>query len=176
MARLLDFLKVHAEPGCRTRGIIVAGSTVVACALGRSGVLASKREGDGATPAGTWPLRGVYVRRDRVGRPSTALPVTAIDPGLGWSDDPRDPFYNRPVRLPRAYRHERMWRDDGLYDLVVVLGHNNSPPAPGMGSAVFLHLARPDYAPTEGCVAVAPGDMLRLLPRLGPSTRLVVSP
>jgi L,D-peptidoglycan transpeptidase YkuD (ErfK/YbiS/YcfS/YnhG family) len=137
------------------------------CALGRGGVRADKREGDGATPVGVFPLRRLLVRRDRLPEPHvppvTGLPLVEIGPDDGWCDDPADPAYNRPVRLPFTAGHERLWRDDGLYDLVVVLGHNDEPPRPGLGSAIFLHLARPDYAPTEGCVALERGDLLRLL-------------
>jgi len=133
------------------------------CALGRSGVRADKREGDGATPVGTFPLRRLLYRPDRWAPPRTGLPIAAIDPGDGWCDDPTDPAYNRPVRLPCAASHEMMWRDDGLYDVVVVLGHNDAPPVPGLGSAIFLHVARPAWEPTEGCVALALADLLRLV-------------
>jgi L,D-peptidoglycan transpeptidase YkuD (ErfK/YbiS/YcfS/YnhG family) len=110
-----------------------------------------------------------------VPRPSTGLRVRPLDPGLGWCDDPADPLYNRAVRLPRGGRHEGMWRDDHLYDYVVVLGYNDRPPLRPFGSAIFLHLARDGYQPTEGCVAISLGAMRRLLPRLGPTSRLTVS-
>ena len=124
---------------------------------------ADKREGDKASPIGVWPIRRVFYRPDRGGAPKTALPLVAMSPDDGWCDDPHDAAYNRPVKLPRATSAERMWRDDGLYDLVLVLGHNDDPPVAGMGSAIFLHLARPDYAPTEGCVALARPDLEELL-------------
>jgi L,D-peptidoglycan transpeptidase YkuD (ErfK/YbiS/YcfS/YnhG family) len=122
-----------------------------------------KREGDGASPAGLWPIRRVLYRSDRGDRPQTALPVQAIGPEDGWCDDPADPNYNRPVKHPYGARAERLWREDGVYDLIVVLGHNDDPPIAGLGSAIFLHLARPDYAPTEGCVAMARPDLEALL-------------
>jgi L,D-peptidoglycan transpeptidase YkuD (ErfK/YbiS/YcfS/YnhG family) len=135
------------------------------CALGPAGVVpaADKREGDGASPAGIWPIRRVLFRPDRGPPPATALPVQAIAEDDGWCDAPGDPAYNRPVKLPYGASAERMWREDHLYDLVVVLGHNDDPPAPGRGSAIFLHLAKPGYAPTEGCVALARPDLERLL-------------
>lgn len=133
------------------------------CALGRAGIRAAKREGDGATPAGLLPLRRVLYRPDRLSRPRLALPVAPLSPDAGWCDDSADPAYNRLVSLPHPARHERMWRDDGLYDLVVVLGYNDDPPVPGLGSAIFLHVARPDYGPTEGCVALALDDLRAVL-------------
>ena len=159
---------VHANATLRYRGAPPDGR--VRCALGRSGVVAAhaKREGDGATPAGVWPLRRIWVRADRLALPllsgpSLSLPVHAIDPLLGWCDDPSSEDYNRPVRLPHPASHERMWREDSVYDLVVELGFNDDPPILGRGSAIFLHLARPDFSPTEGCVAVELAVLLEIL-------------
>jgi L,D-peptidoglycan transpeptidase YkuD (ErfK/YbiS/YcfS/YnhG family) len=148
----------------------------VRAALGRGGVRPDKREGDGATPSGVFPLRSLWYRPDRLARPATALVCHPITPASGWSDDPGDPAYNQPVSLPHAARHERLWRDDGLYDLIVPLGYNDDPPVPGLGSAIFLHCAHPDYRPTEGCVALARDDLLELLKACGPETRLEVRP
>lgn len=139
----------------------------VPCALGRGGLVAEKCEGDGGTPIGRWRLKRVLYRPDRSAPPETALPVAAIGTDDGWCDDPADPAYNRPVTLPYPANHERLWRADGLYDIVVVLGHNDDPPVPGAGSAIFLHCARPDYGPTEGCVALAYADLRRLLATCG---------
>jgi L,D-peptidoglycan transpeptidase YkuD (ErfK/YbiS/YcfS/YnhG family) len=144
------------------------------CAIGRSGARADKREGDGATPVGCFAFRRVLYRADRLPAPRTHLPVASITPDDGWCDDPADPLYNKPVQLPYAASHERMWRDDGIYDIVVVIGHNDDPIQPGLGSAVFLHLARADYGPTEGCVALALPDLLDLLRAVGPADRLCV--
>jgi L,D-peptidoglycan transpeptidase YkuD (ErfK/YbiS/YcfS/YnhG family) len=155
-------------------GIILAGGIQSRCALGRSGRSPHKREGDGATPVGTFRLLGALYRPDRLPRPRTPLPLTAITPTSGWCDDPADRAYNRPVELPYPGRHERLYRDDHLYDVVVILDYNMTPPRPGMGSAVFLHLARKDFGPTEGCVAVSLQTMHRLLPRLGPQTLITI--
>ena len=144
----------------------------VRCALGRGGVRLDKREGDGATPIGCFPLRRVFYRRDRITPPPTALAVAPIEPDDGWCDDPTQPAYNQPVRLPFAGSHERLWREDGLYDLLAVIGWNDDPVVPGLGSAIFLHVARPDYAPTEGCVAVALGDLSELLAACRPGDRI----
>ena len=135
------------------------------CVVGKAGFIAGddKREGDMATPVGAWPLRRLYFRPDRIALPDTGLPVMPLTPEMGWCDDPGDTAYNRPVHLPYAGRHEKMWREDGLYDLIVVLGHNDSPPIPSLGSAVFLHLREDDTRHTAGCVAVTRQDLLALL-------------
>ena len=150
------------------------GKRRLRCAFGRGGLARDKREGDGATPIGAWPMRRLLYRVDRVGRPATKLPAAPIAIEDGWCDDPADPLYNRPISLPYPGRHERLWREDGLYDLVVVLGHNDDPVVAGQGSAIFLHIARPDWAPTEGCVALARADLERILAEAEPGDRVVV--
>ncbi len=149
----------------------------VRCALGRGGVrnAPDKREGDGATPAGVWPLRGVLWRPDRLTAPASRLPAGPIQPDDGWCDAPGDPAYNRPVRLPYPAGAERLWREDGVYDLVVVLGYNDAPVVPGAGSAIFVHVARPDYAATEGCIAVALEDLVELVSRAAPGDAMRVA-
>ncbi|WP_137179552.1 L,D-transpeptidase [Roseomonas sp. AR75] len=146
-------------------GRLVLGGLVLRCALGKGGVRtpAEKREGDGATPAARMALRRVLFRADRGPPPRCAVPVEPIAPEDGWCDDPRHRAYNRPVRLPFDGSHERLWREDALYDIVGVLGWNDDPVQPGRGSAIFLHVARPDFAPTEGCVALAPRDLRAVL-------------
>jgi L,D-peptidoglycan transpeptidase YkuD (ErfK/YbiS/YcfS/YnhG family) len=132
------------------------------CAVGRGGIVdaADKIEGDGASPAGRWQFRRVLYRADRIKPPATALTLAPITPEDGWCDDASHADYNRQVTLPFAASHEILWRGDALYDLIVVLGHNDAPPKPGLGSAIFLHVAAPDYAATEGCVALAREDLL----------------
>jgi L,D-peptidoglycan transpeptidase YkuD (ErfK/YbiS/YcfS/YnhG family) len=142
------------------------------CAIGRGGIRADKREGDGATPAGVFALRRVLYRPDRLTRPATGLPAAPLDPADGWCDDPADPLYNRPVRLPYPARHERLWREDAIYDVIVVLGHNDDPVIPGRGSAVFLHVAAPDFGPTQGCVALAREELMSVLATAGPGDML----
>ncbi|HEX6859457.1 MAG TPA: L,D-transpeptidase family protein [Caulobacteraceae bacterium] len=152
------------------------GGRKVRCALGRSGVIAAgdKREGDGASPLGAWPMVRVLYRPDRGEAPKTALPVAAIKPDDGWCDDPKDGAYNRPVTLPYPASCETMWRGDELYDVVVILAHNDDPPVAGMGSAIFLHCAKPGYPPTEGCVAMAKADLLELLAVVRPGDAIEV--
>ncbi len=135
----------------------------IPCAIGRAGVPAHKVEGDGGTPAGTLVLRRVLYRADRIAVPATRLPRAPIGPDDGWCDDAGDLSYNRLIRLPYSGRHERLWRDDALYDLLAVLGWNDAPVVPGRGSAIFLHVATADLAPTEGCVAVPLAELRRLL-------------
>lgn len=165
-------------------GCLTLGPRRLACALGRCGVTADKREGDGATPLGIWPLRQVFWRPDRLAAAPTVgrsgLPVRPITPDMGWCDDPGHPDYNRLIDLPHPAGHERMWRDDGLYDVVVVLGHNDDPPEPGLGSAIFLHCAALDASgphglrPTAGCVALPVSDLLVVLADLPPDPVLSV--
>lgn len=148
------------------------GPLVVRCAIGRSGRRAIKREGDGATPLGTWKLMTVLYRSDRIRRPRTALPVRAISRRDGWCDAPSDPSYNRAVRLPFRASAEEMWRSDGLYDLVVVLDHNTRPRMRNAGSAIFVHIARPGFKPTAGCVALDRAALLLVLARSPRSIRI----
>ncbi len=145
------------------------------CALGRGGVRAAKREGDGATPVGSWPMRRLLYRPDRTGAPPTWLAAVPITPKDGWCDDPADPLYNRLVRLPYPARAEALWREDDVYDLIVPLGYNDDPVSPGAGSAVFLHIARDGYAPTEGCVALAEDDLRLVLAGAEPGSSVVVT-
>jgi L,D-peptidoglycan transpeptidase YkuD (ErfK/YbiS/YcfS/YnhG family) len=140
--------------------------------VGRGGIAVKGGEGDGISPLGCWPIRRVLYRADRLAPPATVFAVAPIAPDDGWCDAPDHALYNRPVRLPFAASHEEMWRADALYDLVVVLGHNDDPVVPGVGSAVFLHVARPDYGPTAGCAALARADLLEFLALAGAETRL----
>lgn len=151
------------------------GETRLRCAIGRGGMRPDKREGDGATPTGIFPLREVFYRPDRVAKPETDLPVRALSPQDGWCDDPHQPRYNQLVSLPFAAHHEELWRTDGLYDLLVVIGFNDLPVVPGRGSAVFLHVASPGWGPTDGCVAVLRGDLERLLAACAPGIAIDIA-
>ncbi len=157
-------------------GVLSWRDRSVRCALGRSGVREDKREQDGATPVGVFALRRVIYRADRVEAPATQLPVAPMTRLDGWCDDPVVSRYNQMVHLPCAARHEVLWRDDEVYDVLVVVGHNDQPAVAGRGSAIFLHVATADFAPTEGCVAIALEDLLALLGDCGPAARLRVSP
>ncbi len=142
----------------------------VACVFGKGGLVEAeeKREGDKASPVGQWPVRRAFYRQDRLPKPQTALTLDAIEADDGWCDAPADPAYNRPVRKPYQASHETLMRDDGLYDLVVVLGHNDDPPVTGRGSAIFLHCRALDGGGTAGCLAIARDDLIALVQRLEP--------
>jgi len=157
-------------------GRLYFAGTEYRCAFGRAGVRRQKTEGDGATPAGVWPLRRVLYRKDRIEPPRSALPTAEIAAAAGWCDDPRDAAYNRPVTLPYPASAEGLWRDDHLYDVIVVLGYNDAPVVPGSGSAVFFHLADASFAPTAGCVAVSLVDMRSILEQCNRQTRMAIEP
>lgn len=159
-------------------GVFKFGPRLVRCALGSGGVIPAevKREGDHCSPIGRWPLRRVFYRPDRVSAPYSALPIAPLTPEMGWCDAPEDANYNRPVRHPYTASAEHLWRADSVYDILVILGHNDDPVLPGRGSAIFLHLARPDYRPTEGCIALAQVDLLDALALAKPGHALEIAP
>lgn len=167
---------VVARSAAARTGYLHLGPLRLPCALGRGGSRVRKREGDGATPIGRWPVSGVLFRSDRSPRPRTGLPLQRIDRADGWCDAPDDRNYNRAVRHPYPASAERLWREDALYDVVVVLGHNQKPRVRGAGSAIFMHVARPGYLPTEGCIALRRDHLLRLLARLRPGAAVEVLP
>lgn len=147
------------------RGRLIGPLMDVPCALGGSGVIqeGEKREGDGKTPLGTYPFRQVFYRPEKMTAPVSKLPVLPISSDLGWCDDPAAPEYNTLVHLPFSGGHEKLWRDDSLYDLVLVIGHNDDPPHPGYGSAIFVHVAKEGFKPTEGCIAIEAPSLVSML-------------
>lgn len=165
---------VRRRAGVSTQGVLTLDGHAIPVALGRGGLKANKREGDGGTPIGTFRPKRLWWRKDRHVRPATALPVRAIGPSDGWCEDPASRHYNQPIRLASSSNADRLMRADHLYDYIVEIDHNTLPRVAGRGSAVFLHLARPGYAPTAGCVAMSRASMLRLLARLSPRTRIVI--
>ncbi|MEP9374667.1 L,D-transpeptidase [Mesorhizobium sp. KR1-2] len=167
-------LTVRARPGHPSQGLLNVAGTVFPCALGSGGITANKREGDGGTPLAAMRILSGYFRRDHFTGKRTRLAMQEIDASLGWCEVPDDRNYNRPVRLPYAASHEHMRRDDRLYDACLVLDWNIRPRRRGRGSAIFFHLARPGFTPTQGCVAVTARVMARLLPYLSGRTVLRV--
>ncbi|WP_367717242.1 L,D-transpeptidase family protein [Nitratireductor sp. GISD-1A_MAKvit] len=170
----IGLIEVRRRPGKPTEGLMTVGPLVVRCALGRTGTSMLKREGDGATPIGDLRLLHGYFRADRSpsGPPGSRFRLAPIDARDGWCDAPGDRNYNRPVRLPYPTSHERMARQDRLYDVCMVSDWNMRPAIRNRGSAIFFHIARPGFPPTEGCIAVAPLAMARILPLIGPRTRI----
>ncbi|MEA2950611.1 MAG: hypothetical protein QOD40_480 [Alphaproteobacteria bacterium] len=168
----LPILYVRAAAGFRARGWLVAGPLGIPVALGRAGIRANKREGDGGTPRGRFKLVRLLWRADRTPRPRTLLPVRRIGRNDGWCENPADRLYNRPTVIKGS--GDRLWRDDRLYDFIIELDHNTRPRVAGRGSAVFIHVARPGFGPTAGCVALEAGRLRRLLERLGPNTRIQI--
>lgn len=144
------------------------------CAVGRGGIGEKLREGDGVTPAGRWPLRRILYRADRVTKIQSAFGMTVIARDDGWCDAPADPAYNCAVKLPYGANAETLWRDDRLYDVVVVVGYNDAPVVPGKGSAIFIHVASDDFGATEGCVALARADFIELLAAVPANATLLI--
>jgi L,D-peptidoglycan transpeptidase YkuD (ErfK/YbiS/YcfS/YnhG family) len=172
--RPFALILIRPAAGNPRRGWLTVGGQTVPVALGRRGIAANKREGDGGTPQGTFRPRQLWWRADRHPRPRTFLAVRAIGPDDAWCEDPASRHYNQPVRLDRMRGGDRLRRDDHLYDFIVEIDHNSSPRIRGRGSAVFLHLARDNFGPTAGCVSMTKSAMLRLLRRLGPETKIMI--
>ena len=159
-------LRLLMRNAAATTGWLALGGLRFRCAIGRSGIRAVKREGDGATPGGRYRLEQVLHRAGPGVRPRTGLPIDLIRASDGWCDAVADRNYNRRVSHPYLASAERMWRDDGLYDIVVVTSHNHCPRVQGLGSAIFMHVARSGFTPTEGCIALGKRDLERVLARL----------
>jgi L,D-peptidoglycan transpeptidase YkuD (ErfK/YbiS/YcfS/YnhG family) len=175
--RQLTFSLIRVRRGAagRSHGVLLAGTHAIPVVLGRRGLAANKREGDGATPRGRFALVRLWWRADRAPQPRTRLPARRIDQALAWCENPADRRYNHPFRRSANEPGDRLWRDDSLYDLVIEISHNTRPRVAGRGSAVFLHVARPDRSGTAGCVALDAKDLRRLLGRLGPHTRIDIA-
>ena len=174
MGRVLRTLHVRAAPAIRTRGVLRAGHLAIPVALGRGGILANKREGDGGTPRGRFRLVRLWWRADRQTRPATLLPARRIGPQDAWCEDPADRHYNRYIQIPERDGADRLRREDHLYDFIIEISHNQRPRIAGRGSAVFVHIAKPGFAPTAGCVAMTRARIRHLLARVGPKTHIVI--
>jgi L,D-peptidoglycan transpeptidase YkuD (ErfK/YbiS/YcfS/YnhG family) len=170
----LGKLSVRRKAGHPTQGWLRAGAWTLPVALGRGSIKANKREGDGGTPRGVFRPVRIWWRADRLPRPAAQLPVRRIGPGDGWCENPKHRRYNRPVEVVAGSTADRLARADALYDVIVEIDHNTRPRVAGRGSAVFIHVARPGFAPTAGCVALERAALLRLVARLGPRTRISI--
>ena len=156
------------------RHVLTCGDLISPCSVGWGGIRVNKREGDGATPAGRFSLRRVLFRQDRIVAIDSRLPVSGISKRDGWCTDPGDAAYNQQITLPRSGQHEELWRDDRLYDVIVVIGYNDAPVVPARGSAIFLHVARPGMSRTDGCVAVPIDVMLEVVRRCDVDTMIEI--
>jgi L,D-peptidoglycan transpeptidase YkuD (ErfK/YbiS/YcfS/YnhG family) len=174
IVKQIALIRVARRPGSTTRGWLWAGLTRIPVAIGRSGIAANKREGDGATPRGEFRPVRLWWRADRLPHPPTLLPANPIRPDDAWIEDPKDRRYNSHVKRRPDEQGDRLWRKDRLYDLIVELDHNTRPRIAGRGSAVFVHIARPGFGPTAGCVALELPRLYRLLSRIGRKTRIVI--
>jgi len=153
---------------------LYAGEHIFHCAIGKGGFSSNKHEGDGTTPLGTFLLRECLYRPDRQNPPQTTLHTRPIVVDDGWCDDPKSQFYNLPIKIPFIQSHELLWREDHVYDIIIPIGYNDAPIIAGKGSAIFMHIAKPNYEPTQGCVALSLPDMLTLLPLLGQKTTIEI--
>ncbi len=169
-------MHIQVKPDTGHQGTLHFLGNAYPCALGKSGVTATKREGDHASPIGVFDLRAVYYRADKLAKPACVLPCQEITAQDGWCDDPQTLEYNQRIVLPFSKSHEVLWRDDDLYDLVVILGHNDNPPVPGAGSCIFMHVAKSDFDGTEGCVALNKPDLLELLSNVSADTQIKILP
>ncbi|HXX25530.1 MAG TPA: L,D-transpeptidase family protein [Pseudolabrys sp.] len=170
----LSRLTVRRRAGNSRQGWLSGGTLALPVAIGRGGIKANKREGDGGTPRGAFRLTRLWWRADRHPRPATLLPSRPIRPRDGWCEDPADRHYNCPIKVAPDSNADRLARTDDLYDFIVEIDHNTRPRIKGRGSAVFIHAARPAFAPTAGCVALNIASLRRLLARVGPRTRIVI--
>lgn len=170
----MRLIRVAPRPGVRSQGWLKAAGKTLRVALGRAGIRALKREGDGGTPLGTFRPVRLWWRADRLPRPRTQLPVRRIAPDDAWCEDPLDRRYNRAFKRSANEPGDRLRREDSLYDLIIEIDHNTRPRVAGLGSAVFIHVARDAFGPTAGCVALRRSDLLRMLSRIGPKTRIVI--
>lgn len=169
-------VRVHYRSARDTTGLLRVGNLVFRCALGGGGLRYRKREGDGATPIGRWVVRAIHYRPDRMLRPTTGVPVRGIQPDDGWCDAPGDRNYNRRVSHPYPASAERMWREDAVYDCVVELGYNDAPRRKGLGSAIFMHFARPGFSPTAGCIALRGEELRRVVTLLRAGSVVQIGP
>lgn len=167
-------MDISVSPDRTGEALLQCGQDRYRAAVGSGGIGVKHAEGDGITPAGTFPLRRVLFRADRIKLPQTQLPASAIAPDDGWCDSPGELAYNQPVKLPYRASAEALWRADSLYDLIVVLGFNDDPVVSGAGSAIFLHVAHADYRPTQGCIALARDDLIAVVAKLAPGDSIAI--
>jgi L,D-peptidoglycan transpeptidase YkuD (ErfK/YbiS/YcfS/YnhG family) len=133
------------------------------CSLGKAGIRKKKKEGDNITPRGIFKITSIYYRPDRIKTISTQLKKIKITKNIGWCDDPKSNFYNKEIKLPNKFSHEKFYRKDNLYDIIAILNYNTNPIIKNKGSAIFIHIANNNYKPTAGCVGIKKSNLIKLL-------------
>ena len=144
------------------------------CSLGKAGIKVKKKEGDNITPKGTYKIIRIYCRKDRIRQVKSRIKIYKINKKIGWCDDPRSKKYNQLIKLPNKFRHEKFYRKDHLYDLIIVLNYNMRPVVKNKGSAIFIHLARRNYNPTKGCIALSKNNLLIILNKINKNTKIKI--
>jgi L,D-peptidoglycan transpeptidase YkuD (ErfK/YbiS/YcfS/YnhG family) len=145
------------------------------CALGKAGVGKKRFEGDNITPKGTHKIIQIYYRKDRIKKISSKFKLIKINKNMGWCNDPRSEKYNQLIKLPSKYTHERLFRKDNLYDLILVLNYNINPIIKNKGSAIFMHIAKKKYKKTAGCIGLKKSDLLKLIKIIKKKTKVIIN-
>jgi len=146
----------------------------IKCAVGKRGITYKKTEGDNKTPAGTFKFKSIFYRKDRMFKIKTSLQKIIIEKNMGWCDDSNSKFYNKLIRFPFNYRAEKLWLSENIYDVIIIINYNTETIVKKKGSAIFLHIAKKMYEPTEGCIAVSKKDMNLLVAKIDAKTKLKI--
>lgn len=145
------------------------------CALGKSGIGKKRIEGDNITPKGTFKIIKIYYRKDRIKKINSIFKLIEIKKDMGWCDDPESKKYNQLIKLPSKYRHEKLFRNDKIYDLIIVLNYNMSPVIKNKGSAIFIHIAKNNYNKTKGCIALKKKDLIEIISKIKRNTKIIIN-
>jgi hypothetical protein len=145
------------------------------CALGKSGIGKKKIEGDNITPKGTFKIIKIYYRKDKITKINSAFKLIEIKKNMGWCDDPKSKKYNQLIKLPSKYRHEKLFRNDRIYDLILVLDYNTNPVIKNKGSAIFIHIAKNNYCKTKGCIALKREDLIEIVSKIKRDTKIIIN-
>ena len=145
------------------------------CALGKAGIGKKKKEGDNITPKGLYKIVKIYYRKDRIKKVSSKLKLIKITKNIGWCDDPNSEKYNQIINLPTKYSYEKLYRKDNIYDLILVLNYNMNPVVKNKGSAIFIHIAKQEYQPTQGCIALKKGNLVKLISKINKNIAIKIN-
>jgi L,D-peptidoglycan transpeptidase YkuD (ErfK/YbiS/YcfS/YnhG family) len=170
----ITHLQVFVKNAGAAHGVLKIGQSYFPCLIGKHGKTFRKREGDGKSPIGRWKIEQLFFRPDKMGRPKTALKCAALKPNHGWCDEASHGQYNKFVKLPFRFNHEKLWRTDKAYNLIATTNHNQRPRIKGVGSAIFWHVINPGAKGTEGCVALSEKNLRTVLSRCSKKTYLII--